>query len=138
MMVSTMMLPAAGMPLSMSMMITMDIRVKAKISCKQCVYRLIRAAGHAAVKPDSRIRQRHLRTCSDSAADQGIHSQIRKQARQSAMTASIGAYYLRFRNLTFFNIIYFKLLRMPKMLKYVSIFICDCNFHKLCNTSFSH
>ena len=59
--------------LMMTMVIAVDIRIKCKISCKQCAHRFIRAAGHSSVKADSRLRQRSLRACSNPAANHGIH-----------------------------------------------------------------
>lgn len=55
MVITAMMLPTAGMPFAMLMimMVTMDIRIITKLSLQQGVYRFVRAAGYSAVKPDS-------------------------------------------------------------------------------------
>lgn len=70
---------SAGMSLPMmmpfSMMAAANILLKCKASRKQLLHRLIRTAGHPAVKTDSRLRQCLLRACPDSAADERIHSQ---------------------------------------------------------------
>ena len=84
--------------LMVSVMTALYIRIVGKSSCCQSFYRVIRASGDAAVKLNSGFCQRILGSCSDSAADQSVHLQIRKKACQSAMPASICIYNLLFCN----------------------------------------
>lgn len=131
-MLSAVMFSATGMFLpmmSMSVMIATNIRVITEITREQSIHSFVRAAGYTSVKPDSGFLQRRLCTCTNSAADQRIHFQIRKQYRQSAVAASVGTYHLRVHNLSILNFIKLELLCMPKMLKYISIFKRDCHLH---------
>lgn len=57
----------------MSVMITMNIRIKRQIPRKQRIYSFIRIAGYSSIETDAGFCQRNLRPCSDPSADQRIY-----------------------------------------------------------------
>ena len=141
--VAMLMAAAVSFPMLMiSVMTALYIRIVGKSSCCQSFYRIIRASGDAAVKLNSGFCQRILGSCSDSAADQSVHLQIRKKACQSAMPASICIYNLLFCNFPIFHIIDLELFRMSEVLEYFSIFIGYCYSHLILsfrrNLQFQH
>ena len=80
---------AVSFPMLMiSVMTALYIRIVGKSSCCQSFYRVIRASGDAAVKLNSGFCQRILGSCSDSAADQSVHLQIRKKASLYVLSIS--------------------------------------------------
>ena len=66
---STVMALSAVMAFPVSVMVTVHIWIKDKISHKQGVYRFVRTAGHPAVELNSCLGQSHLGASADSAAD---------------------------------------------------------------------
>ena len=60
---------SAVMAFPVSVVVTVHIGIKGKISRKQSVYRFVRAAGHPAVELNSRLSQSSLGASADSAAD---------------------------------------------------------------------
>ena len=119
-----------------SVMAAPDIRIKDKIPCQQSLYRFIRIAGDAPVKPDASIVKRILRARSDPAADQRIHIELFQKSRQGAMPAAVRFCRPLSDDPAFFCIIDLKLFRVPKMLVYISVFICDCNSHDMLSLHF--
>ena len=141
--VAMLMAAAVSFPMLMiSVMTALYIRIVGKSSCCQSFYRIIRASGDATVKLNSGFCQRILGSCSDSAADQSVHLQIRKKACQSAMPVSICIYNLLFCNFPIFHIIDLELFRMSEVLEYFSIFIGYCYSHLILsfrrNLQFQH
>lgn len=114
---------------SMIVMVTMNIRLKNKLSLKQRLHCLICTAGHTAVKTDLRFCQCILSPGSNASADQCIHFIFREHPCKSAVAAAACIYHLRPGYLPVFNIINLKLLRMPEMLEYISVLISYCNLH---------
>ena len=113
----------------MVVVVTVYIRVIAKGPCQKRLDRLVRIAGDSAVKPDSRFRQRRLRSAADAAADQRIHLPREQKARQRSMPLSVCANHLRARYLPVRNVIHLKLLCVPKMLKNHTVLIGYRHFH---------
>ena len=110
-----------SMMMAFFMVVTMDVWIIGKPSCKECLYRLVRTSGYAAVKPDLCICQSRLRSGADPAADQKIHLHAGEQSGQSAVAAPLCAHHLRIHDLPVFDLIDFKVLCMPKMWEYVSV-----------------
>ena len=76
------------------MMVTPGICIICKISRKQGIDCFIRAAGHAAIKPDSRLIQSCPGASSDSAADQCIHLQAAQYLRQRTVAVPVCIHHL--------------------------------------------
>ena len=68
----------AALTVGVVVMITADVGIVCKRACQQGVHRRVRFAADAAVELDTGLRQCHLGTAADTAANQGIH--IRKPA----------------------------------------------------------
>ena len=66
---------AAGMALFPMVMIAVRLCTLRKRAGEKRIYRVIRRAGHACVKLDTRLRKRRLRPCADSAADQRLNAE---------------------------------------------------------------
>ncbi len=57
------------------MVVAMHIGIKRKGSCKQRIYRCVSISCNTAVKPNSRLCQCRLRTCTNAAANQHFSAQ---------------------------------------------------------------
>ena len=118
------------MPLPMVLMVAaLDIRVIRQCAGQERRDRLVRAALHAAEQADIRFRKRGLRAAADAAADQGVHALRRKEARKRAVAAAIGIHNLGRKDFPVLCLIYFKLGGVAKVLEYLAVLICDCDFH---------
>lgn len=115
--------------MTMSRMFAMHLRAIGKRSRKQGVYRLIRTPGHTAIKLNACFHQGRLRTRTDSAADQCVHTPSGKQSRQSAVPISIGIHHLCICNFSASDLVNLKLLCPTKMRKYISIVVSNCYLH---------
>ena len=60
---------SAGMPMLMTVVAAAHIRIVCEISCQISVHRIICTAGYAAEKLNASLRQRHLRSAANPAAD---------------------------------------------------------------------
>ena len=123
---------SAGVPLcTVGMLVvgTSDIRMIVQIACKECLYCLVTGTADAAIKLDSHIPQCHLRTAADAAADQGTYLQSCQKLCQSAMTEAVGVHDLCRKDVGSLYCVDLELLRMSEVLKDLSIFISNCNFH---------
>ena len=111
------------------MMIAMHIGVKLERICKIGADRAVRAAGYSPKQPDASLPQGGLCPSPNAAADENIHLCISKEACERTMALPVGIHNLLIDHLTIFNIINFKLGGVAKMLKYISVFIGNCDSH---------
>ena len=111
------------------MMIAMHIGVKLERICKIGADRAVRAAGYSPKQPDASLPQGGLCPSPNAAADENIHLCISEEACERAMALPVGIHNLLIDHLTIFNIINFKLGGVAKMLKYISVFIGNCDSH---------
>ena len=111
------------------MMIAMHIGVKLERICKIGADRAVRAAGYSPKQPDASSRRAacapppmppQMRTSTFASA---------KEACERTMALPVGIHNLLIDHLTIFNIINFKLGGVAKMLKYISVFIGNCDSH---------
>lgn len=130
-----MLLLTASMVFPMSMMAALHIRLKHQLSCKQRVNRFICTAGHAAVKLNACFCKSSLCACANPAADQCVHIHCRQHPSQGAVAASLRICNLCVCDLSVCDFINLKLLCVPKMLKYISIFISNCYLFYCCSLS---
>lgn len=120
----------AGMTLAVIVMIALNVGVVIEISREQSVYSVVGAARYPAVQTDPRLRESGLRAAANSAADQGINAKPRQQTRQGSVTAAVSVNDLRAYYLSVLDLEQLKLLRVPEVLKNISVFISYRNFHK--------
>lgn len=121
---------AAVSAVMLSVVVTAHIRIVIKLPFQKRLHRRIRIAGYAAVKPDPDCRQRILRACSDTAADQGIHLIFFQKSCQRPVSVSVCVHNFGRYHVSVLHVIHFELLRMSEMLKNLSIFVSYTNFHR--------
>jgi len=113
----------------MVVMITADVGIVCKRACQQGVHRRVRLAADAAVELDTGLRQCHLRTAADTAANQGIHAPLHQEASQRAVAAAVGVHHFLPDDLAVRHFIELELLRVAEVLENLTVFIGNCDFH---------
>ena len=106
-----------------------DVRIILKLILQQGLHRLVCVSGSAGIEPDAGVCQSRPGAAADAAANQRVRPMIFQKASQRAVTAANRADDLRGLNLTVFYRIEFKIFTVAKVLEYLSVFICYCNFH---------
>ena len=91
--------------------------------------RVIRTALNARIQRDPRFCQSHLRSAAYPAADQCIDFFFSKKTGERTMPCAVCAYDPRVLDLAIRDFIDFELLRMAKVLKYITVFVCYCDLH---------
>ena len=71
-----------------------DAGVVGQLACQEICHSVIRIAGNAAVKLNASLRQSHLGTAADAAADQGVHLVGGQEASQGAVAGTGNIHYL--------------------------------------------
>ena len=126
-------LPMSAAAMSFMMMLSMmaayRIRIVIQSSRQELLHFLVRIAGTPRIQINPGLGKRCSGAAADTAANQHIHSAAQQKSRKSAVSLAVGIHDLRRHNLTILYMIHFKLLRMPKMLEHLSVFIRYCNFH---------
>ncbi len=106
-----------------------NIWIKAEASAQERLHGLIRIAGYAAVERDPGFLQSPARTAADSAADQRIHMDLFQNIGQGAMAAAVGIDHCGKRHFAVLHVINLEALRMPEVLKNLSVFISYRDSH---------
>lgn len=128
---------AALVPFSMvAMMAAMHVRIISEVSGQQSVHSIIGAASYTSIEGDSGFCQRILCAGANASTNQRVNVQIREQNCKCAMAAAFCAYNFCICNFPVCNVIYFELFGMPEVLKNISIFISNCNFHNIYSLSY--
>ena len=109
--------------------IAADIWIVGESAGQQSVYRSISIAAYASVEPDTGFRQSHLSTASDAAADQRIDAMLHQKAGQRTVAAAIGVNDFGMSDFAVQDFVKLELLGMSEMLKNLSVFIGNCDFH---------
>ena len=123
---------AAGVACAVRVVVMVAARlgVIGERTVKQCLHRRVRAAAHAAVKPDAGFGECRLRAAANAAADDHIGVIRHEKARQRAVAAAVRGHDGRRRDGTVGHVVELECLRAAKVLKNVSVFIRNCNAHK--------
>ena len=82
-----------------------------------------------AVELDARLGQSLLRTAADASANQSVYTVLHQEACQCAVTTAVGVNDFRMSDFTVRSFIKFELFGMAEMLKDLTVFIGNCNFH---------
>ena len=127
---------AVAFAVLMIVVITLDVGIVGKSSFCKSFYRLVSASARTAVQPDSCFSESILSAHADATADKSINILILQKSGKRAVTASVCINNLLFCDLSIFYIVNFKLLGMTEMLKYLTIFISNCNSHLILSFSF--
>ena len=114
---------AAGMFLTVVMMIALNIGIEGKITADQSVNCRIRISGNSTEEPDSRLCKGHLRAAADASANQNVGIQGKQKSSQSTVAAAVGVYHLGGKNFTVLYIVNFELPGMAEMLKDLTVFV---------------
>lgn len=115
---------AAGVPFAVLMIVvvTVDVGIKLQLAGKQRTHRLVRTAGYTAVQLDPRRGKCRLGSTANAAADQNVHLKTAQDPRQGAVALPVGVYDLCGQDGSVGNIVDFKLLRVAKVLKDLTLF----------------
>ena len=120
----------------MPVMVTMGVRIIFQRSGGKSPCSFIRRSLYSGVERNARVRERHLSSHTNAAADQGIHFCSLQKAGQRAMAAAVGIYNLFADDFTALDVIQFELFGMSEMLEDLSILIRNRDSHSTC--SFLH
>ena len=113
----------------MVMVVTVNIGIVAQISAEQCAHRCVSFSTDTAVELDTRLGQSCLRTAADASANQSVHTVLHQEACQCAVTAAVGVNDFRMRDFAVRSFIKLELFSVAEMLKNLTVFIGNCNFH---------
>jgi len=84
---------------------------------------------HTGVEQNARLIQSRPGTAADAAADQGIDLHLGQEARQGPMAAAVGGHHYSVDDLTVLHIVNLELLRMAKVLEYLTVLVSHRNTH---------
>ena len=113
----------------MFMMMTGSFRIIAQRAVQQRHHRRIRISEYASKQADASLGQRLLGSRSNPAANQGIHTLLLQEARQSPVARAGRICELRFRNTIILDMENLELSGMSKMLKNSAVLIGYCDNH---------
>ena len=111
------------------MVVTVNIGIVAQTSAEQCAHCRVSVPADTAIELDTRLGQSCLRTAADAAADQSVHAVLHQEACQCAVTAAVGVNDFRMSDFAVHSFIKLELLGVAEMLKDLTVFIGNCNFH---------
>ena len=111
------------------MVVAVNIGIVAQISAEQCVHCRISIPADTAIEFDARFGKCCLRATSDASADQSVYTVLHQETCQCAVTAAVGINHFRMKDFAVRNFIKLELLSVTEMLKNLTVFIGDCNFH---------
>ena len=111
------------------MVITVNIGIMAQISAEQCAHRRVSVPADTAVELDARFGQSCLRTAADASANQSVHTVLHQEACQRAVTTAVGINDFCMDDFAVHSFIKLELFSVAEMLKDLTAFIGNCNFH---------
>ena len=111
------------------MVVTVNIGIVVQTSAEQCVHRCVSVPADTAVELDARLGQCCLRTAADASADQSVYTVLHQEACQCAVTAAVGINDFRMSDFAVCSFIKLELFGVAEMLKNLTVFIGNCNFH---------
>lgn len=106
-----------------------DVGIVAELAEKQRVHRRIRVSADAAVELYARLCKHRLSAAADAAADKSVNAVECQKARQRTVTAAVCADNSLADDFSVLNIIELELLRVAEVLKNLTVFIGNCDFH---------
>ena len=111
------------------MVVAVNIGVVAQISAEQCAHRRVSVPTDTTVELDTRFGQSRLRTAADASANQSVHAVLHQEACQCAVAAAVGINNFRMNDFAVRSFIKLELFSVTEMLKNLTVFIGNCNFH---------
>ena len=119
----------SAFPVLVVMMVAANGGIIMKRAVQQRPHRVVRAAAHAAVQPDPRLRQGLLGAAADSAADQGVRAVCGQEPRQRAVAAAHGVHNFFAGDSAVGHVVELELPAMAEMLENRSVLISSRNLH---------
>lgn len=113
------------------MVVAANVGVIRQNAADERVYRCVGLAAYAAVELDTCLGKCLLSAAADAAADEGVNAALHQEARKCAVTAAVGVNDLLADYLAVCDLVDFKLLGVPEMLKDFAVVIGNCDFHNL-------
>ena len=113
----------------MVMVVTVNIGIVVQTSAEQSLHRCVSVPADTAVELDARFGQSCLRTAADASANQSVHTVLHQEACQCAVTAAVGINDFRMDDFAVRSFINLELFSVAEMLKNLTVFIGNCNFH---------
>ena len=110
-------------------MITGRVLILNKCLCKESLYRFIGTAHISSVEGDASLLHSHLCASADTSADQNVSLCILQKSCKCAVSCAHCSNYLLIDDLAVSNVIELELLCSAEMLKDLSVFIGNCDFH---------
>lgn len=126
--IMVMVMAAAAFAVMVIMMIAVGGAVLRENAGQQLGHGFIGRAGDSGIELDIRVVQRDLRAHADAAADEGIHALRFKEACQRTVAAAHRGHDDA-RQLAVDDFVDLKLLSMAEVLKDLTVFISDSDFH---------
>ena len=123
------MITAVALVVVLSVVAAHHIGVIGQRSGSQLLCRLVRVTGYTAIQLDACRCQRRLGAAADAAADQRVHMQRAQNTCKRAVAAAVGIHHLGGHDFAVFHIVDLELLRVAEVLKYLSVFLSNCNSH---------
>ena len=117
--------------IAMSVMIATNIGIVGQSAIQQIIHSLIRIPRHTAIKLNPGRSQCSLCATADTTTDQRVHAERFEESCQCTVSAAVCIYNFTGKNLAAGNFIHLKLCRVAKMLENKSVFVSNCNTHKI-------
>ena len=109
--------------------VALDVRIIAEIVRKIRLDCCVARTADTAVELDARLRKSHLCATADPAADQYRYILLCEKSRKRTVTATVRIHDRCGNNLTVLDCVDLELLGVTEMLKDLSVFVSNCNFH---------
>ena len=109
--------------------VALDIRIIAEIVRKIRLDCCVASSADTSIELDTRIGKCHLRTAADPAADQYRYILLCEKSRKRTVTATVRIHDRCGNDLTVLYCVDLELLRVSEVLKDLSVFVSNCNFH---------
>ena len=109
--------------------VALDVGVIAEIVCKKRLDRCIARTADTAVELDACLRKSHLCATADTSADQYRYILLCEKSRKRTVTATVRIHDRCGNDLAVLYCVDLKLLGVSEMLKDLSVFVSNCNFH---------
>lgn len=116
---------------------TDNIRIVFQVAGQKVSDGLIRISAYAAIQFDTRLGQSAFCAVANTAADQCVYAALFQDVSQRTVAAAICVHDRSHLNFSIPYVIDLKSLRVPKVLKYLSVFIRYCNSHLFASNSSS-
>ena len=110
-------------------MFALDIGVIAEVIRKKCLDCRVTRSADTAVNLYAFLCKSHLCATANASADEKVSADDLQKPCKRTVSLSVGIDHLRGYDFTAFNSIYLKLICVTEVLKYLSIFVSNCNFH---------